>query len=307
MFHAHRLRPAFTLVELLVVIAIIGVLMGLLLPAVQSAREAGRRVTCSNNQYQMALAATRFNDTNGFVPGWRNAVIWTTSTTGTHTPTWTVPLLPFVERTDIFKAWSTTQVLSSTQTPYVSAFVCPSSPPDSSNSPWLSYAGNCGSLANNRNDGVMVDNVTIAVAQRNSLDDIAANDGTAMTLILSEKCGTPITSQAFWSAQPTASPGWGSAASPFTGFGMAGTPPNGLKVINNTAAATVPSALNQPSSNHPGGAVAAFCDGRTGFLKDSLRSDVYAQLLITNNAAITTGTAATWRGSYTVLSEGDFQ
>ena len=65
-------HAGFTLTELLVVIAIIGVLMGLLLPAVQSAREAGRRVTCTNNQYQIALAASRFNDTNGFLPGWKN-------------------------------------------------------------------------------------------------------------------------------------------------------------------------------------------------------------------------------------------
>jgi prepilin-type N-terminal cleavage/methylation domain-containing protein/prepilin-type processing-associated H-X9-DG protein len=321
---AIRVR-AFTLVELLVVIAIIGVLMGLLLPAVQSAREAGRRTTCTNNQYQMALAASRFNDSNGFLPGWRNAMALTGTTI---TPSWPVLLLPFMERLDIFRtvsAGNSIAALTGMQT-YVSAFVCPSSPTSSMTGPALAYAGNCGTSVNaNRWDGVMLDTsgTTAATRVTVSVEDIASADGSTNTLILSEKCGANAMNVSdpphTWAMVPGAS--WtfalGAAAVPGFGVGADSAP---SKIINSGSAQTLPGFFSQPSSNHPGGAVVAFCDGRAGFLKDALPTHVYAQLLTpnsvwnpatslysSNSARMNNWLKATGAPQPYVLSEGDFQ
>ena len=311
----HRSPAAFTLVELLVVIAIIGVLMGLLLPAVQSAREAGRRVTCSNNLYQIGLATSRFNDTNGFIPGWRNKLRWTNaSTSGTIAPSWPVMILPLMERKDIYTAWvSQATATPSFPTAALNFYSCPSSPPDSSSDSILAYAGNCGTGGSNKNDGVMLDayfalEIPPQPNSRITMDDVSSNDGTGSTVLFSEKCGASIT-QGWWDARPSTfafANGISATGQNWVpGLGISGTPPS--KIINNVTAA-LPGYYSQPSSNHPGGVVVTFCDGHTMFLKDALRFDVYAQLLTSNNALASPLVRTTWgTANYPVLDDGHYQ
>ncbi|MEW4564388.1 DUF1559 domain-containing protein [Bremerella sp. JC770] len=98
---------AFTLVELLVVIAIIGVLVALLLPAVQQAREAARRMSCSNNLKQLALSTHNFHDTFGALPsGYPDSVL---SNTGNPEFAWNVYLFPHLELNNEYEALGVTQ------------------------------------------------------------------------------------------------------------------------------------------------------------------------------------------------------
>jgi prepilin-type N-terminal cleavage/methylation domain-containing protein len=96
-------RAGFTLIELLVVIAIIGVLIALLLPAVQSAREAARRSQCSNNLKQIGIALHNYHDAVGAFPtsimgwGYDNA-------TGEHRASWIAMTLPYLEQTSVYNS-----------------------------------------------------------------------------------------------------------------------------------------------------------------------------------------------------------
>lgn len=99
---ARRFRPGFTLVELLVVIAIIGVLIALLLPAVQAAREAARRMQCSNNLKQQGLALHNYHDVYKSMPPGAypsNVTDGGTGWGGTWGFSWIPRIMPYVEQT----------------------------------------------------------------------------------------------------------------------------------------------------------------------------------------------------------------
>jgi prepilin-type N-terminal cleavage/methylation domain-containing protein len=100
-----RSRSAFTLVELLVVIAIIGVLVGLLLPAVQAAREQARRTQCQNNLKQLGLAAKQHVATHGYYPtgGWGYRWVGEARRgfTGEQPGGWLYNLLPYLEQENL--------------------------------------------------------------------------------------------------------------------------------------------------------------------------------------------------------------
>lgn len=101
-------RTAFTLVELLVVIAIIGILIAMLFPAVQSVREAARRVDCMNKLRQIGLATLSFESAHGAYPPARlfprpDAVA--PYDKGNNEPSWLVRILPFIEQGPFYEQW----------------------------------------------------------------------------------------------------------------------------------------------------------------------------------------------------------
>jgi prepilin-type N-terminal cleavage/methylation domain-containing protein len=151
-----RVRGGFTLVELLVVIAIIGILVALLLPAIQAAREAARRAQCMNNLKQIGVAIHNFHDTNKRLPNSRRKCDWIT---------WAAELWPFLEESGARDLWDNTVDYygqkDQIRAYQVTTYLCPSrrAPPqisidgDTNSGSTQFFAGACGDYACNVGTG----------------------------------------------------------------------------------------------------------------------------------------------------------
>ena len=302
-------RGGFTLIELLVVIAIIGVLIALLLPAVQAAREAARRSLCLNNLKQLALAANNYHDVNLSFPG--NSYSAATSATGDTYPNYScfVRMLPFTEQSALYSALNIgleaynkeNMTIASVA---IGSLYCPSDAwqpqpistttaqasfnyqkvggqfiTDANGNPFLqqftSYAGNQGTFwaSYQRNYGAAEGAMQNGVIYGDSVVNISGiTDGTSQTVLFAEKAHSLY---AIFDPQYQNSDSAWNSPKWYDTLVTSYIPPNAGITQNNIPSITYVYPAGA-SSLHPGGVNVAFCDGSVRFIKNSISSWTYS-------------------------------
>jgi prepilin-type N-terminal cleavage/methylation domain-containing protein/prepilin-type processing-associated H-X9-DG protein len=268
-----RSRCGFTLIELLVVIAITGVLVGLLMPAVQKVRAAAARMECANNLKQIGIACLSYHDSyRTFPPGYVASAAYPATTPGWG---WEAFILPYLELDTLFKQIDFSQPVEASpaiQT-IIPLFICPadivptspSTITDGTFTPIAqaapsSYAACVGDDASDINDptgnGVFYRN------SRTRIGDIT--DGTSSTAMIGDRPWSQ--AQGIWAGAPNkaitragAQNAWPNATAPSPGLVLVHA-----NWINITTDAD--GGLDDFSSNHTGGANLLFADGSVHFI-----------------------------------------
>jgi len=296
-------RHGFTLVELLVVIAIIGILVALLLPAIQSAREAGRRAQCINNLKQIGLAALQYHDAYGkFPPGWVQAPATVPQGKIVQGGHGFFPfLLPYLEEETLARIYRwdkrsqgpDNQPVATTQ---LKVLQCPSAEPDRwvtavEDSKNYSYGGRgaCGDYAGVQDvdtqlvDLGLVDRpakyegvLTASLVTAHYLTRMAdITDGTSQTILVTECAGRPNTWRAGRSVAEVYAPGgvWvGGTLIVFQGSTPDGVTKPGPCAINCTN-------NREAYSFHPHGVNSVFADGSLHFLNADMDIRIFARMV----------------------------
>jgi prepilin-type N-terminal cleavage/methylation domain-containing protein len=268
----------FTLVELLVVIAIIGILVALLLPAVQAAREASRRTSCVNNMKNIALGLHHYHDAHKkFPPGYITAGVSRLESWG-----WPVFILPFVEQQSLYDALQvddrrlTDLLQAGTDIPllqtHLPLYRCPSdltsrllpqnprhfhgiNAPTTFEPSASNYMGNRGFFDSGgafKNNGILFGNSRITLAE--------VTDGTSSTFLLGEREERCSAGTWIGSRNPPGSGPWGAYMILFR---------VSMK-FNDPSSGGHDTCMEGLSSKHPGGGNFALCDASVRFVSENI-------------------------------------
>jgi len=270
-----RRHSAFTLVELLVVISIISMLMALLLPAVQQARETARRITCANNMKQIGYALRNYADNNdGRFPGYSNTL------NGKSAP-WSVMILPYLGEEPLFKRWRP----NLQEAPQKDIYICPSDPPISGGTA-MSYVVNAGLGEDNDQKLANGGFFNAADSDVSAITYSLLKDGATNVLMLSEN----VQSFTYWDFEKDQPSQIRKAEAGFCWFDETDYEQTRHKInarrqeLELTRSQLTTDQWARPSSFHPGGVNVVFFDGHLAFLPESLEYAVYRQLLTSHGA-----------------------
>ena len=318
------MRPqarGFTLIELLVVIGIVGVLVALLLPAVQSARESSRRALCINHLKQIGLAMHQYHDTHAVLPPGKKGCCW---------GTWLVYTLPDLEQSTLFNAWNSCGINSpgvpegydldlryfgvanrTVTSTRLGVYLCPS---DQTNAPitavmnGITYACTSQNYAANFGNTIVIQtdfqDVRFAGAPfvdigsplgdydrpgRKTVGFSAFLDGLSHTTLLSEVIvgqGQDLRGFSWWGDAATfeayLTPNSSFPDVIFSAYYCINQPPNPPCIAATTALPEVLAAR----SRHPGGVNVALADGSVRLMKDSIDVRMWRALSTTAGAEI---------------------
>lgn len=333
-----RQRGGFTLVELLIVVAIIAILVGVMFPVLQVARESARRSSCGNNLRQLALAMTTYSDSHKSLPGWRNTIDPFSSTRAqsdpkTGTVSWSIPILPHIEEMPLYE-WYTSAASgqSSDASPpsvRIKLYCCPSHP-DTTSPTALSYAVNAGTGAETLDeratpaslfpgDGMFLDTIgnqigkpffdqsRPAYAAGKAATKESVTDGTAYTILLTERSGPSVPPTISWAAHPRVprdnrgaivenhsvlhplpiGSGWRTEVQVINPTSE--TRPQPSPLPGNADLDDWP--LRYPSSRHPMAVNVAFADSHVRVIRNGIDAWVYCQLLTSNSKTVSSRVA----------------